>query len=205
MQWEVTGADRDSGADRTITLDAADEAQARHRAGRQGLLVASLRRLPDGDRRDMFVTPSPPPTIPMPDAAPPPLEYRSAPSPLEPGHGVGPGSTPATLSWARTVLSGVATVVKMLVLAVLLVNAAGLVLHGWLGGAGMFDVDTAVFDGEFAPGATANRTRDLVLAVRDLQDTASVIAGILCAILAVLLYRPLGGASSSERRPNGGT
>jgi len=37
MKWEVVGADRETGNDKTVFVDAADEAQAIRRANRQGL------------------------------------------------------------------------------------------------------------------------------------------------------------------------
>ena len=44
MKWHVSGADAASGVDRTITVDAPDEAQAAQSAKAQGLLVASITR-----------------------------------------------------------------------------------------------------------------------------------------------------------------
>jgi membrane protein YdbS with pleckstrin-like domain len=49
MNWEVTGADRDSGAERKLIVDADDEASARRRASRQNLMVADLRPLEADD------------------------------------------------------------------------------------------------------------------------------------------------------------
>ena len=49
MRWEVKGADRRTGEDRQIFVEANDEAQATRRAGRQGLLVESARPLDSND------------------------------------------------------------------------------------------------------------------------------------------------------------
>lgn len=49
MQWEVTGADRKSGEERIIIIEAETEDSARRRANRRGLLVADARPLDPED------------------------------------------------------------------------------------------------------------------------------------------------------------
>lgn len=49
MRWEVTGADRDSGRDQAIIVDAETEDSARRRANRRGLLVARVRAIENDD------------------------------------------------------------------------------------------------------------------------------------------------------------
>lgn len=49
MQWEVTGTDRQLGEEKTIYIEADDEAQARRRANRAGLMVVDLRPLDPTD------------------------------------------------------------------------------------------------------------------------------------------------------------
>lgn len=49
MEWEVTGADRVSGQDRSIIIEADTEDSARRRANRRGLLVADARPLENDD------------------------------------------------------------------------------------------------------------------------------------------------------------
>ena len=51
MKWEVTGADRQTGDDRTVLIDADTEDSARRRANRQGVVVADLRRWTATTRR----------------------------------------------------------------------------------------------------------------------------------------------------------
>jgi hypothetical protein len=109
MKWEVTGADRQTGADRTITLEAGDEAQARRRANRQGVLVADLRPLDPNDSvagvRALVAAPLAP-QIPL------PVEYLTA---LRPSTLVSqPWSTRAPIA---------AAVLFMLVAAAILLGA----------------------------------------------------------------------------------
>lgn len=49
MRWEVTGADRQTGADRSIVVEAETEDSARRRANRQGLLVSDARAIESDD------------------------------------------------------------------------------------------------------------------------------------------------------------
>jgi hypothetical protein len=49
MKWECTGADRASGADRVLIVEAETEDSARRRANRQGLVVESVRPLDPND------------------------------------------------------------------------------------------------------------------------------------------------------------
>jgi hypothetical protein len=66
MNWEVVGADRKTGLDRVIIIDADDEAQARRRANRQGILVEDLRLLdPNDSAAGVAVCPAIPPPAPV--------------------------------------------------------------------------------------------------------------------------------------------
>ena len=71
MQWEVTGADRQTGQERRVLIDADDEASARRRANRRGVLVSEARPIdPDDSVAGAIATrvqavPVPPP-MPMP-------------------------------------------------------------------------------------------------------------------------------------------
>jgi hypothetical protein len=49
MKWEARGADRTNGKDRSLILDADNEAQAERRANRQGILVESVRPISPND------------------------------------------------------------------------------------------------------------------------------------------------------------
>lgn len=44
-KWEVVGADRETGVEKSIVVDAEDEAQATLRANDQGIIVASVRAI----------------------------------------------------------------------------------------------------------------------------------------------------------------
>ena len=45
MQWEVTGADRETGADVSIVIEADNEASRTRRGNRRGVMVASVKRI----------------------------------------------------------------------------------------------------------------------------------------------------------------
>lgn len=49
MKWEVNGADRATGEEKSIILDADNEDSARRRGNRAGLMVADVRALDEGD------------------------------------------------------------------------------------------------------------------------------------------------------------
>jgi TM2 domain-containing membrane protein YozV len=94
MKWEVSGADRDTGRDRSMIIDAETEDSARRRGNRQGLLVAFVRPLDPEDSlagvpavvprssQHVFTRPVPPPPAP-PVPGPPPAPtviYVQAPA-----------------------------------------------------------------------------------------------------------------------------
>jgi hypothetical protein len=174
MKWQVTGADRKTGADRTITVDAEDEAQAWRRANREGVLVATATSI----AADSPAPPAPPPTI----------EYRS-PS---------PDSTPIQPSrpldrvvggMERFVYGGM-NVIGVLLVIVLFLSAAGMILGGSNAGTAFrYDSDTAAFHADNAVGATANRTKEVAREVRTLNGWASIVAGLLAANLGILIVR----------------
>lgn len=86
MRWEVKGADRQTGEDRQIFVEAGDEAQATRRAGRQGLLVESARPLDSNDSmaggspQVVQAAVAPPPQLPY--AQPVYIMQQAAPQPL---------------------------------------------------------------------------------------------------------------------------
>jgi TM2 domain-containing membrane protein YozV len=49
MKWEITGANRESGRDEKLLIEADDEASARRRANRKGVLVGSARAIDPDD------------------------------------------------------------------------------------------------------------------------------------------------------------
>jgi hypothetical protein len=49
MQWELTGADRTTGDERTLLIEADNEASALRRGNRQGIMVAAVRLLDEND------------------------------------------------------------------------------------------------------------------------------------------------------------
>lgn len=49
MRWEIRGADRETGADATIVVDAEGEDSARRRANRRGIVVSGVRPLDPND------------------------------------------------------------------------------------------------------------------------------------------------------------
>lgn len=49
MKWEVSGADRNTGEDRSAIIEADNEESARRRGARAGLMVADVRIIEDGD------------------------------------------------------------------------------------------------------------------------------------------------------------
>lgn len=55
MKWEVTGADRQTGGEKRILVEAATEDSARRRAARQNVMVADVRPL---DPNDSMIAPS---------------------------------------------------------------------------------------------------------------------------------------------------
>ena len=64
MQWEVIGADRNTGDERTIILDADNEASATRRGNRQGLMVSAARPLSADDSTvSPAIRPRPKPAI----------------------------------------------------------------------------------------------------------------------------------------------
>lgn len=95
MEWEVSGADRTTGQDKTLIIEADNEDSARRRANRQGLMVAEVRLRDSGDSGLALAEALPtPPQIPRPAPSPASgagLSYasrfprRSAPTPEAPG------------------------------------------------------------------------------------------------------------------------
>lgn len=70
MQWQVTGADRQTGVEKAILIEADNEASASRRASRSGLMVSDVRLLYSDDsmigQQIVANSSSPPPVQPQP-------------------------------------------------------------------------------------------------------------------------------------------
>jgi len=170
MKWQVTGADRETGEDKTIEVEAVDEAQAIRRAARMGLLVASAEQEGNG-----VATAEVEPVAVEVEA----IAYASPDTPKPRDHAERPGATvsqPANVERGTTGLKIMAVIFHL----------AGwtAIFAGW--------ADSAKRDDRFkddnAVGATANAAEEL-LRLNSQYDVVKVgamliIAALLCQVVA---------------------
>lgn len=155
MQWQITGAHRQTGDETTIVIDAEDQAQAERRAARRGILIESIQRLETQIEVE---------AANQEDESPAMFEYQPPPARHE-----APAAAPQ-YSWIRTgariiVIEGVLCMLAAVIAALVAVSA-------WASGDMMARpvafIATIVFLAFLVIGTFLLMWAQLALAVRDI-------------------------------------